>query len=77
MSELIDYKCDGCGGDNWHIAIAQRTDGKIFLLTMCANQECIDARRRELDMDSSQMIIWDEFDITGQTDHHIDPAGIN
>lgn len=77
VTELIDYKCADCGSNSWNIIIAQGVDGKTFLFTVCSNQECVEARREELQINNSQMVIWDEFDITGQTEHHIDSKDVN
>ena len=77
VSELIEYKCADCGNDTWNIVIVQQIDGHILLLTICANQECVRAKQEDMKLDDSQMIIWDKFDITGQTDHGRDPADAN
>lgn len=66
ITELIEYTCAGCGSDTWTIFIGHRTDGSTFLNTICANKECVERRREQLQAPDDALIVWNEFDITGQ-----------
>jgi len=74
LTELVDYKCGDCGGESWTIYIGHTTDGRTFLMTVCANKECVKNKRDALKLEEEQFVIWDEFEISGQGhdyyDHH-------
>ena len=72
--ECIDYSCAGCDGNKWNIHLAYReVDGvpRTFLITICANEDCVERRREELSAPLGALIMWDQFEITGQG-HDID-----
>lgn len=64
VTELVEYKCGDCGGDNWTLKIGRRSDGKVFLIISCGNQACVERKRLSLGASSDALIIWDELDIT-------------
>lgn len=65
-----EYTCMHCGKSNWNISIGHyEHEKKTTLILECSNSSCIEARRKELnltDEDKNTLIIWGEYDITGQ-----------
>ena len=65
--EVIDFCCAECGNDKWILKIGHSSDGRTLLITQCSSQQCQQLKRDiSGDPDSEDMIIWSEFDITGQ-----------
>lgn len=72
VTELIDCQCGSCGGTTWKIYLGHCSDGTTTLSTICANEECVEARRQQLGVPHESFVVWDEFDITGQGRDAID-----
>jgi len=68
--EALHYSCSHCGGETWNLFIAQLPEDEVRLLIQCANIECQNQQRSELDMEEEELVIWDDFDITGQIDSY-------
>ena len=64
--ELIDYCCGDCGGNVWSLQICHTPDGRTILNIICSNEDCWEKKREELDANEEDLIVWAEFDITGQ-----------
>jgi hypothetical protein len=67
--EITECRCVDCKGDSWKLAYIE-VDDKTLLTITCANEKCVEKRKEELreecpDADEV-MVIWEEFDITGQ-----------
>jgi len=65
MIELTSYSCGDCNGDTWKLFVSHE-DGKTFLTIICADEDCVDNRTESLDPGSTEAIVWDHLDITGQ-----------
>ena len=65
-SEILGYQCGSCGSNIWRLALGKRSDNKTFLLLSCAHPTCKDQRAQELNTSPEDMIVWAEYDITGQ-----------
>lgn len=61
ITELVQYKCGDCGGDNWILKIGYRSDDRTFLIVTCANKSCVERKRASLGVDKEALIVWDEF----------------
>jgi hypothetical protein len=65
---IVKYSCSDCGGTEWELLIERLTNGRTHLLTVCSNKQCIQSKKLKLGLpldDESQLVVWDEFDITG------------
>lgn len=65
IMETTSYLCGDCGGRNWTLRIGHRSDNKTFLLICCADPICVEKKRKEVDAETTDHVIWDELDITG------------
>jgi hypothetical protein len=62
----------------WNIHLGHTVDSRTKLVIVCANERCVEERRVALGASHDDFIVWDEFDITGQTEHHdTQPTEIN
>lgn len=76
IAELIDYNCGDCGGDRWEVKLIHSSDGSTYLAIICANERCVQAKKKALGMSQEETLFWDEFDVTGQVEHHgLTPLG--
>lgn len=66
QTELIAYRCGNCGSTEFKLFIGHRTDKKTFLIITCANERCVERRRRDIGAEDDALLVWNEFDITGQ-----------
>ena len=66
--EVMHYICDHCGENKWMIFVGKRSNNETFLLISCRNKECIEHKRKELELEDNDLILWGEFNITGQFD---------
>lgn len=66
VTELITYCCAECNKNAWTLYVGHRSDGVTELVVSCANPTCQKTKRKELDADDGDLIIWDTFDISGQ-----------
>lgn len=61
----IVYGCLSCEGTEFKIYISYEND-RTYIVTVCANEECDQQRRKELKAGPDDLVYIDEFDITGQ-----------
>ena len=64
--DLINYYCAECNGEDWNLKIGHCEDGRTFLYVCCANPDCQYFQHEKFDLETSDNLIWDSFDITGQ-----------
>jgi len=83
-TEAIGYNCGSCGGNNWSLRLGHRTDGKTILLVTCANPQCVQELIEATGATSNSLVVWEEFDITGQgydaqdlKEELLDPSEVN
>lgn len=65
-TRITDFTCGDCGGSAWELAIINKPEGNTSLFVTCANKECVERKKKDKQMDETQILFWDEFDITGQ-----------
>jgi hypothetical protein len=63
--EVFPFQCADCKQDIFILKVAKNEDNTISLLVSCGNQECIEKKRLVLNASSDDLIICEEFDITG------------
>lgn len=68
VTELVDFCCGDCNGSDWTLKIGHRSDGEIFLIISCANQSCLDKKRRDLGAEPGALLVWQEYRITDEYD---------
>lgn len=79
-SEISPMVCENCEGTDFKVYIATQRDGRTQLLMVCSNKECVKERRKQIEAPEDSLIVWNEFDITGQGYDHLDllaPEEIN
>ena len=76
MKELIDVVCNYCGKNSWEVNIAM-SEGETRLILTCSNSECIEKARKELEGDPEDIIIFMDFNITGQGYDTSSPSSLN
>jgi len=62
---LTAIDCSSCRGNTWNFYIRHEKD-KTFLVMSCADKKCHEEKREELGGEENQLIIWAQFDVTGQ-----------
>lgn len=64
---IIDmvYACESCDGQAFTMYISHEDD-RTYLITVCANQECVQGQRIRVGAKDNELIFIDKFDITGQ-----------
>jgi len=65
LPTLTTFKCANCGLNNWELYIQHSPDGKTHLVVSCAREKCQEDRRIALGGKEDDLIVWEEFDITG------------
>lgn len=63
---MTEFCCGDCGKDKWKLSVIHHSDGRTLLSFCCADEQCVETKRRLIGADEADMICWDELDITGQ-----------
>lgn len=66
VTSISEICCADCGSLNWRVEIGNHSNGNTSLYLVCGNQECVDKKRKDLEVGKNEYVFWDEFDITGQ-----------
>lgn len=62
----MEFTCSTCKGNNWNIYLRYTEDNQTYLVLSCDNEKCSESEQERLGGHPEDVVIWGEYNITGQ-----------